>query len=53
MNKDQLTPSVLKVTANENVDISNDLKAQQTKSISQLIQNEEEKTDQKENKSKS
>jgi hypothetical protein len=52
MNKDQITPSVLKVTAKENVDISKDLKAVQNKTISQLIQNEEEKN-QEENKSES
>lgn len=46
MNPENIAPSVLHVTASENLDISQDLLAQPSKTISELL-NEEEKTDQK------
>lgn len=43
MNIDNFVKSELKVTASENLDISSDLAAQQTKNISELLINEKEK----------
>lgn len=40
MNIDPITPSILHVTACE-IDVSQDLQASQTKSIAQLLQDEE------------
>jgi len=40
-------PSTLKVTASENLDISKDLETESEKTIAQLIEDDEEKTEQK------
>jgi hypothetical protein len=45
MNKKEIANSTLKVTASENLDVSKDLESEQTKSISELL-NEEEKNKQ-------
>lgn len=39
-------PSTLKVTASENLDISKDLETESEKTIAQLIEDDEEKTEQ-------
>jgi hypothetical protein len=41
MNKDQITPSTLKVTAKQDVDISKDLEKIQEKSVSSLLEESE------------
>lgn len=44
MTNDQFIPTVLHVTAKENVDVTNDLASDQTKSVAQLLEeNNEEK----------
>ena len=43
MNIDNITPSILKVTANLDSNIQNDLNSEQTKSIAQLIEENDEK----------
>jgi hypothetical protein len=43
MNTDNLIPSILHVTAKENLNIDHDLASDQTKTIGQLLQDNEEK----------
>lgn len=50
MNIDQISPSILHVTAKDNLDISDDLTADQTKTIGQLLEEkDEEKTQETQN----
>lgn len=42
----QFIPSTLKVTASENLDVSKDLETESEKTIAELIEDDEEKTDQ-------
>lgn len=44
MNIDQISPSILHVTAKENLNIEHDLAQESTKTINELIEDEEEKT---------
>jgi hypothetical protein len=51
MKEDQITPSVLHIVANENIDISADLTAQQNHTLSELLKepiDEEKENNQKE-----
>lgn len=45
MNIDQISPSILHVTAKENLNIEDDLTKESTKTISQLIDEEKENTE--------
>lgn len=49
MNIDNIVPSVLHVTAKENIDVSGDLNAVQTKSLGQLLEENNEKKESEEN----
>jgi hypothetical protein len=42
MNTDNIIPSILHVTAKTNLNIENDLLAEQTKTLAELIENNEE-----------
>jgi hypothetical protein len=45
MTNDQFIPSVLHVTAKENLDVTSDLASNQTKSVAQLLEENNEKTE--------
>jgi len=45
MNIDQISPSILHVTAKENLNIEDDLNKESTKTISELIDEKTEKTE--------
>lgn len=47
MNIDQISPSILHVTASENLNIQDDLTKEATKTISQLIHEEKNKDEEK------
>lgn len=47
MNTDNIIPSILHVTAKTNLNIENDLLSEQTKTLAELIENNEEKNDEK------
>ena len=42
MNIDQISPSILHVTASSNIDVSEELKKEDTKTIAELIDDEKE-----------
>lgn len=50
MNIDPIIPSILHITAKENVDISQDLQSTQQKSLGQLIEETYEEKETEENK---
>lgn len=49
MNIDQISPSILHITAKENLNIENDLIKEATKSIAQLIHEEKNQDEEKTN----
>ena len=47
MNTDNIIPSILHVTAKSNLNIEDDLLSEQTKTLAELIENNEEKNNEK------
>lgn len=48
MNIDQISPSILHVTASQNLDVSEDLKQEGSKTIAELLNEEKKEDDQSE-----